>query len=128
MKIAGVGQGYVGLVTAAGAAEWGHEVVGVEIDAQRLLALQAGLSPIYEPGLAELVGSHVESGRLSFTADTASAVEAARIVFVAVATTDAARSPDRERIRAAEYQARAIADMAWRMRDQDAHLHRRKAG
>jgi UDPglucose 6-dehydrogenase len=89
LKIAGVGQGYVGLVTAAGAAEWGHEVVGVEIDAQRLIALQAGLSPIYEPGLAELVASHVESGRLSFTADTAAAVASARIVFVAVATTDA---------------------------------------
>jgi UDPglucose 6-dehydrogenase len=88
LKIAGVGQGYVGLVTAAGAAEWGHEVVGVEIDAQRLLALQAGLSPIYEPGLAELVAAHVDSGRLSFTADTAEAVASARIVFVAVATTD----------------------------------------
>jgi UDPglucose 6-dehydrogenase len=94
LKIAGVGQGYVGLVTAAGAAEWGHEVVGVEIDAQRLLALQAGQSPIYEPGLGELVASHVESGRLTFTADTASAVEAARIVFVAVATTDTAGSWD----------------------------------
>jgi UDPglucose 6-dehydrogenase len=89
LKIAGVGQGYVGLVTAAGAAEWGHEVVGVEIDAQRLLALQNGISPIYEPGLAELVAAHVETGRLSFTSDTASAVAGARIAFVAVATTDA---------------------------------------
>jgi UDPglucose 6-dehydrogenase len=89
LKIAGVGQGYVGLVTAAGAAEWGHEVIGVEIDAQRLVALQAGLSPIYEPGLAELVAAHVDSGRLSFTSDTAVAVASARIVFVAVATTDA---------------------------------------
>lgn len=89
MKIAGVGQGYVGLVTAAGAAEWGHEVVGVEIDPRRLEVLRAGSSPIYEPGLAELVGIHVESGRLAFTADTAAAVASARIVFVAVATTDA---------------------------------------
>ncbi|HET7473862.1 MAG TPA: UDP-glucose/GDP-mannose dehydrogenase family protein [Candidatus Limnocylindrales bacterium] len=89
MKIAGVGQGYVGLVTAAGAAEWGHDVVGVEIDPRRLEALQAGSSPIYEPGLAELVGAHVESGRLTFTSDTAAAVASARIVFVAVATTDA---------------------------------------
>ena len=89
MKIAGIGQGYVGLVTAAGAAEWGHDVVGVEIDTARLLALQAGLSPIYEPGLAEMVGAHVESGRLTFTSDTAAAVAEARIVFVAVATTDA---------------------------------------
>jgi UDPglucose 6-dehydrogenase len=89
LKIAGVGQGYVGLVTAAGAAEWGNEVVGVEIDLRRLEALRAGISPIYEPGLAELVSSHVESGRLTFTADTAAAVSSARIVFVAVATTDA---------------------------------------
>lgn len=89
MKIAGVGQGYVGLVTAAGAAEWGHEVVGVEIDPQRLLRLQAGICPIYEPGLAELVATHMESGRLTFTADTAAAVASAKIVYVAVATTDA---------------------------------------
>jgi UDPglucose 6-dehydrogenase len=88
LKIAGVGQGYVGLVTAAGAAEWGHEVVGVEIDAPRLLALQNGISPIYEPGLAEMVATHVETGRLTFTSDTADAVAGARIVFVAVATTD----------------------------------------
>jgi UDPglucose 6-dehydrogenase len=89
LKIAGVGQGYVGLVTAAGAAEWGHDVVGVEIDQGRLLMLQAGVSPIYEPGLAELVASHTESGRLAFTSDTAAAVADAKIVFVAVATTDA---------------------------------------
>jgi UDPglucose 6-dehydrogenase len=89
LKIAGVGQGYVGLVTAAGAAEWGHDVVGVEIDGHRLQALQAGISPIYEPGLAELVAGHTESGRLTFTSDTAAAVAGADVVFVAVATTDA---------------------------------------
>ena len=88
MKVAGVGQGYVGLVTAAGAAEWGHEVVGVEIDRRRLAALQAGESPIYEPGLNELISTHSQSGRVTFTSDTAAAVADARIVFVAVATTD----------------------------------------
>lgn len=88
MRVAGVGQGYVGLVTAAGAAEWGHEVVGVEIDPRRLSSLQAGESPIYEPGLAELVETHSATGRLSFTNDTAAAVAGSDIVFVAVATTD----------------------------------------
>ena len=63
MRVAGVGQGYVGLVTAAGAAEWGHEVVGVEIEPRRLASLQAGISPIYEPGLAELVEGHARDGR-----------------------------------------------------------------
>jgi UDPglucose 6-dehydrogenase len=89
LRVAGVGQGYVGLVTAAGAAEWGHEVVGVEIDPRRLSSLQAGISPIYEPGLAELVEAHTQSGRLTFTNDTAAAAAGSSIVFVAVATTNA---------------------------------------
>ncbi len=94
LKIAGVGQGYVGLVTSVGAAEWGNEVVGVEIDPQRLLALRAGRSPIFEPGLEELVAGHAATGRLSFSSDTGEAVAGARIVFVAVATTDSAGAWD----------------------------------
>ncbi len=86
MKIAIVGTGYVGLVTAACFAELGHEVTGVDIDAAKIEKLKQGESPIFEPGLEELLKQGLESKRLSFTTDLAATLPHVQIVFSAVAT------------------------------------------
>lgn len=86
MKIAVVGTGYVGLVTAACFAELGHDVTGVDIDAAKVEKLKRGESPIFEPGLEELLKQGLASKRLSFTTDLASALPHVEIVFSAVAT------------------------------------------
>ncbi len=82
--IAVIGTGYVGLVTAVGFAELGNEVWCVDIDAEKIRALEQGRVPIYEPGLAESVAAHRE--RLHFTTELAPALERARLLFVAVGT------------------------------------------
>ncbi len=79
-----IGTGYVGLVTAAGFAELGHEVHGVDIDADKVARLRRGEVPIYEPGLDEVLASNRE--RLSFTTELGPALERARLLFVAVGT------------------------------------------
>ena len=86
MKIAVIGGGYVGLVSAACFAEFGTEVAVVERDAGRLGALRAGRMPIYEPGLEKLVGDNVTAGRLRFTDDLPDAVQGVEAVFIAVGT------------------------------------------
>jgi len=86
MTIAVVGTGYVGLVTAACFAELGHDVVGVDIDAAKVEMLKQGISPIYEPGLEELIKEGLKNGRLRFTTDLAQVLPDVRIVFSAVAT------------------------------------------
>jgi UDPglucose 6-dehydrogenase len=86
MRIAMVGTGYVGLVSGACFSDFGHTVVCVDRDAAKIAALEQGIMPIYEPGLAELVGGNVRGGRLSFTTDLLSAVAGADAVFIAVGT------------------------------------------
>ncbi|WP_291297844.1 UDP-glucose/GDP-mannose dehydrogenase family protein [Elioraea sp.] len=86
MRIAMIGGGYVGLVSAACFAEFGIEVAVVEVDAAKLSALKAGRMPIYEPGLEKLVAENVAAGRLSFGDDIAAAVTGAEAVFIAVGT------------------------------------------
>lgn len=86
MKIAVVGTGYVGLVSAACFAELGHEVVGVDIDEAKVRKLKAGECPIYEPQLEETLVQGLRSGRLSFTTDLAEALPGTRVIFSAVAT------------------------------------------
>jgi len=81
-----IGTGYVGLVSGACFSDFGHEVVCVDKDAHKIELLEAGVMPIYEPGLAELVGSNVKAGRLSFTTDLAEGVKDADAVFIAVGT------------------------------------------
>jgi UDPglucose 6-dehydrogenase len=86
MRIAMIGGGYVGLVSGACFAEFGIEVTVVEVDAQKLAALNEGRMPIYEPGLEKLVAENVMAGRLAFTADLGAAVRDAEAVFIAVGT------------------------------------------
>ena len=86
MKIAMVGSGYVGLVSGACFADFGHDVVCIDKDPAKIESLQAGIMPIFEPGLAELVTSNAKSGRLSFTTDLAEGIAGAAAVFIAVGT------------------------------------------
>ncbi len=86
MKIAMIGAGYVGLVSGACFADFGHEVACVDADAAKIKNLNAGRVPIYEPGLSELVAANVAAGRLSFTTNLAAAVAPADVVFIAVGT------------------------------------------
>ena len=86
MKIAVIGTGYVGLVSGTCFAAWGHEVVCVDKDAQKIARLERGIVPIYEPGLDELVERNFAFGRLSFTTNLAEAVKGAELVFIAVGT------------------------------------------
>ena len=86
MRITMIGSGYVGLVSGACFADFGHDVVCVDLDAGKIERLQAGIMPIYEPGLAELVGNNARAGRLTFTTDLAAGVTDAEAVFIAVGT------------------------------------------
>ena len=86
MKIAMVGAGYVGLVSGACLADFGHEVVCIDKDTAKIASLEAGTMPIYEPGLAELVAANVKAGRLAFSTDLASAIKGAAAIFIAVGT------------------------------------------
>lgn len=86
MKIAMVGSGYVGLVSGACFADFGHDVVCIDKDESKIARLKDGVMPIYEPGLDKLVASNVEAGRLSFTTDLAEGIEGAQAIFIAVGT------------------------------------------
>ena len=86
MKICMIGAGYVGLVSAACFSEFGWSVTCVDKDPQRLADLQAGRSPIYEPGLDDLMQRNMRAGRLTFTSDLGPAVRDADVVFLAVGT------------------------------------------
>ena len=86
MRIAMVGTGYVGLVSGACIADFGHQVTCVDKDSAKISALNAGEVPIYEPGLVDLVRSNVQQGRLSFTTTLGEAVSEADAVFIAVGT------------------------------------------
>ena len=86
MRIVMIGSGYVGLVSGACFADFGHDVVCVDKDADKIAKLNAGGVPIYEPGLEQLVRSNVAAGRLSFTTDLAGPVGEAEVVFIGVGT------------------------------------------
>lgn len=90
MKIVVAGTGYVGLVTGACLSEIGHKVTCVDIDENKVTMMKKGISPIYEPGLDELLKRNYEEGRLDFTTDYKNAYKDANIVFIGVGT------PERE--------------------------------
>lgn len=90
MKLVVAGTGYVGLVTGACLSEVGHNVICVDIDEKKVETMKKGISPIYEPGLDEILDKNYKAGRLDFTTDYKSAYKDADIIFIGVGT------PERE--------------------------------
>ena len=86
MKLCVIGTGYVGLVSAACFAELGHEVIGVDINEEKIRKLQAGECPIYEPGLPELLKKHLKSGRLTFSTNLDEGIRSCPLILAAVGT------------------------------------------
>ena len=86
MRVAIIGGGYVGLVSAACFAEFGTDVAVVETDPYKLISLHSGEVPIYEPGLEQLISDNVAAGRLTFSKDVAPAIQGADAIFIAVGT------------------------------------------
>ncbi len=86
MRISIVGSGYVGLVSGAGLAEAGHDVLCMDIDAERIANLRQGHAPIYEPGLDEMLVNNAQRGLLSFTTSMEKAVDHAEALMIAVGT------------------------------------------
>ncbi|AMK18529.1 MULTISPECIES: UDP-glucose dehydrogenase family protein [Sphingobium] len=86
MKITMIGTGYVGLVSGACFADFGHDVCCVDKDAGKIDAIESGRMPIFEPGLDQLVANNAAAGRLTFTTDLAAGVKGADAIFIAVGT------------------------------------------
>ncbi|MCR8981345.1 UDP-glucose dehydrogenase family protein [Brevibacillus laterosporus] len=86
MKVAVIGTGYVGVTTGVALAMAGHEVTGVDVDEEKIRLLQAGRSPIYEPGLDEALTDVITRGKLEFTTDLTVALLPAQVIFICVGT------------------------------------------
>ncbi len=112
MRIAVIGTGYVGLVAGVCFADSGHTVVCVDVDEEKILRLRQGESPIYEPGLEELLHKNLAAERLAFATDLPAAVKASEVVFIAVGTPQGADG--NADLRAAMNVANQIADAAER--------------
>lgn len=86
MKVTVIGSGYVGLVTGACLAEVGNQVLCLDVDTRKIDMLRSGDTPIYEPGLREMVRANIAAGRLRFTTDSVAATEHGLVQFIAVGT------------------------------------------
>ncbi|MGV2830356.1 UDP-glucose dehydrogenase family protein [Myxosarcina sp. GI1(2024)] len=86
MRVCVIGTGYVGLVTGVCLSHIGHEVICVDNNEEKVKLMQSGQSPIYEPGLSELMKTSAEAGRLMFTSDLAKGVAHGEVLFIAVGT------------------------------------------
>ena len=86
MQVLVIGSGYVGLVAAACFAEAGHRILGVDVDAAKVATLSRGASPIFEPGLDDLLAKHLSSGALRFTTDLETGIADADAAFICVGT------------------------------------------
>ncbi|MBU2222209.1 MAG: NAD-binding protein, partial [Candidatus Omnitrophica bacterium] len=85
-KIAVIGSGYVGLVTAACLSELGNKVICVDNDLNKVKSLNKGIIPIYEPGLEEMISKNKKSGRIIFSPSIKQAVEKSQVIFICVGT------------------------------------------
>ena len=85
-KICVIGTGYVGLIASVGLADFGNEIIGVDIDENKINMLNKGVSPIYEPGVERYLKRNLESGRLTFSTDIDGSLQASEVVFIAVGT------------------------------------------
>ncbi len=110
MKVAVIGVGHVGLVTAATLAHFGHEVLGLDEDASKIESLERGVAPFYEPGLQDLLDEVLGSGKLRFTRDAARAIDGADCAFICVGTP--ARADGEANLLAVEKAALAVAGNA----------------
>src|SRR6266478_5094096 len=113
MRIAVVGTGYVGLVAGVCFADSGHAVACVDVDEAKIKALSQGRSPIYEPGLEELLEKNLAAERIAFTTELKEAVRASDVVFIAVGTPE--RDDGRAALRAVMSVAHQIAGVAVRL-------------
>lgn len=86
MRVCVIGTGYVGLVTGVCLSHIGHDVICVDNNEEKVKLMQSGQSPIYEPGLSELMKSSAESGKLIFTSDLSKGVAHGEILYIAVGT------------------------------------------
>ena len=85
-KICVIGTGYVGLLVSVGLSDFGNEIIGVDIDENKVNMLNKGISPIYEPGVERYLKRNLDSGRLKFTTDIAKAIKDSEVIFIAVGT------------------------------------------
>lgn len=86
MRVCVIGTGYVGLVTGVCLAHVGHEVICIDVNEEKVKLMQSGQSPIFEPGLSELMKSSMEAGHLQFSTDLQQGVEHGEVLFIAVGT------------------------------------------
>jgi len=86
MKISIIGSGYVGLVSGAGFAELGHDVICIDKDPNKIAMLEEGVVPIYEPGLEAVLSRNIKAGRMRFGTDLGAGIAEAEVVFIAVGT------------------------------------------
>jgi UDPglucose 6-dehydrogenase len=86
MQVCVIGTGYVGLVTGVCLAQIGHQVICVDNDIEKVKLMQSGQSPIFEPGLAQMMQANMQEGRLKFTADLHVGVNYGEVLFIAVGT------------------------------------------
>lgn len=110
MKLAVVGTGYVGLVTGVTLAAIGHDVTCIDADEAKVMRMRRGISPIYEPGLPELMQEMMTAGRLTFTTCLAEGIRGASVIYIAVGTPE--RHDGSADLRAVEAVARDIARAA----------------
>lgn len=112
MKVCVIGAGYVGLVTGVGFAETGNNVVCADLDPGKIAALNRGETPIFEPGLEELIKRNIAGGRLTFTTSVEEAILPAEVVFIAVGTPP--RSDGAANLMAVDSVAEQVATLAKR--------------
>ncbi|WP_210415575.1 UDP-glucose/GDP-mannose dehydrogenase family protein [Bdellovibrio sp. NC01] len=112
VKISVFGTGYVGLVTGVCFADMGHEVTCVDIDSSKVELLKSGKSPIYEPGLDEMLTTNIKASRLNFTTQAQEAVQNSEVVFIAVGT-----PPQEDGSADLQYVLKVAEDIATHMND-----------